>query len=94
MTKISVTWVDDWSRGRAGDRADLILATAQGAADGWAKYIQGDSTIDFTIGIGNVGGGNFLANGGPNGTWDRRFYAAIQRRARAGTGTAGSRRGG
>ncbi|KQO69291.1 calcium-binding protein [Methylobacterium sp. Leaf89] len=79
MTRISVTWADDWSRSQAGGRADLILATAQAAADGWGKYIQGNGTIDLTVAIGNVGGGNYLANGGPNGTWDGRFSAAIHK---------------
>ncbi|CAO4168580.1 hemolysin [Methylorubrum aminovorans] len=79
MTKISVTWANSYSISMAGDRANLILATAQGAADGWAKYLQGEGTIDITIGIGNVGGGNYLANGGPNWAWSgtRWEYAAI-----------------
>ena len=79
MTRIVVTWANDASRLAAGNRADLILATAQGAADGWAKHMQGPGTIDIALGIGNVGGANVLANGGPqyarNGArWE---YAAL-----------------
>ncbi|AMB47897.1 hemolysin [Methylobacterium sp. AMS5] len=74
MAKISVTWANDYSIRSAGAQASLILATAQAAADAWAKYIQVESTIDIALGIGNVGGGNFLANGGPEWSWNGRWW--------------------
>ncbi|GJD72449.1 hemolysin [Methylobacterium goesingense] len=73
MTTITTRWGNEWSRGVAGDKADLMLATAQAAANNWAKYLQGDQDIVIDVGIGNVGGPDFLANGGPmyhyNGSW-------------------------
>ncbi|MCJ2048057.1 hemolysin [Methylobacterium sp. J-078] len=73
MTTITTRWANDWARGVAGDKADLILATAQAAANNWAKHFQGDQDIVIDVGIGNVGGPGFLANGGPiyhhNGSW-------------------------
>ena len=74
MAKISISWANDDAIGLAGTRASLILATAQAAADSWAKSIQGDSTIDITLAIGNVGGGNYLANGGPNWAWNGKWW--------------------
>ncbi|KQP99552.1 hemolysin [Methylobacterium sp. Leaf121] len=72
MAKISVTWANEYSMGLAGWQAGLILATAQAAADAWGKYIQDESTFDIAIGIGNVGGA--LANGGPQWTWNGRWW--------------------
>ncbi|KQQ26433.1 hemolysin [Methylobacterium sp. Leaf123] len=73
MTQIAVKWKNDGSQEIAGDKADLFLATAQGAADSWAKHLQGNETIVIEVGIGNVGGAAFHANGGPiytfNGHW-------------------------
>lgn len=70
MAKISVFWANGYSPWLAGWQADVILATAQGAADGWAKYIQGDSTIDIALAIGNIGSGGILANAGPTYAWN------------------------
>lgn len=59
MTTITTRWGNEWSRGVAGDKADLMLATAQAAANNWAKYLQGDQDIVIDVGIGNVGGRTF-----------------------------------
>lgn len=70
MSKIIAYWDSESSRNAAGGQADLILATAQGAADGWAKHIQGDAVIEIAIAMGNFAGGNVLANAGPSYAWD------------------------
>ena len=73
MTTITTKWASDGARIAVGDKAEVFLATAQRAADEWAKYLQGDQDIVIEVGIGNVGGARFHANGGPfyhhNGSW-------------------------
>ncbi|MFJ7438749.1 hemolysin [Methylorubrum thiocyanatum] len=84
MTKISVTWANGSSINLAGSKASLILATAQAAADSWAKHIQGESTIEIALGIGNVGGGSYIANGGPKQVWSGGWWATAILEAREG----------
>ncbi|NEU13732.1 hemolysin [Methylobacterium sp. BTF04] len=73
MTTITVKWRGDGSQSTAGDKADLFLSTAQAAANTWAKHLQGNQDIVIEVGIGNVGGPGYHANGGPiytfNGAW-------------------------
>ena len=73
MTTITVQWINEGSQSTAGDKAELFLSTAQGAANTWAKHLQGDQDIVIEVGIGNVGGPAYHANGGPiythNGSW-------------------------
>ncbi|MET0528617.1 MAG: hemolysin, partial [Microvirga sp.] len=57
MTKIIIAWQNDAAKQAAGNLADIILATAQAAANDWASRIQGTGVINFELTIAKMPAG-------------------------------------